>query len=353
MNLFESFFGQSGQEPARRGSIPGKPGREAARHITDPRAREREIREMLQAIDLDDPNRRLSDEQVQVLNIPGVIQYACEELRYPLVMDQDFSTLDSDLACIISVLAEAIREGHEMTAEWSCKALTFAIRNLRSEISLVDESYAEEMMKCRVEYSQNLKLLVELCRECDFLNDALNDRRARRREKRKELDQAKNRYLSRRENGALDAALAELQQGVLNPASLSEEAMELRSELLRLHQLKAAVIELDIAIDADQVSLYSRESQLESRRNALSSAPHARDPRLQERINEADRIYREKLRRELDEAEEAIRLYSQHTEAMTDLAGISVHLTNTSRALEERKQMDMERLEQMLRDPQS
>lgn len=335
MSLFGSIFGQSDK------------------HISDPRAREREMVAMLQAIDLDDPHRGLSDRKLRELKLPAVIEDAIRDLRYPLVVDQDLSQLDRDLTCIISALDQAVKHGRELTAQWASYALTFAIRNLRTEIHDMDTDLTAETLRCRLEYSRNLKLLVELCTEHDLLTASLAQRRSHRQEKRRELDTAKARYQSRRDSGELELPLNELKLHIHNPAALSDEARDLRDELSKLHLLKSAVIELDVAIDADKLSLNTCSAQIDSRRNALASAPRARDPKLQERINEADRLYREQLRKDLNAAEEAIRAYDRHTDAMADLAGHSVHMANIAKALEERKQLELERLRQQLHESQT
>lgn len=335
MNLFGKIFGQPDE------------------NISDPRVREKEMIAKLQAIDLDDPYRSLSDEKIEKLQIRAVIEDACEALCYPLVIDQDIRQLDSDLVCIISALNEAIKHGQEMTAEWSCSALTFAIRNLRTDISDMDADLAAETMRCRVEYSGNLKLMVELCRQYDTVTSGLAKRQKLRQEKRLELDNAKLNYQTRRDSGALDIALGELETKVHAPATMSDEAMALRDELNNIHLLKASLIEVDTDINAKQLTLNNRKAEIESRRNALATPPHAVDPKLQDRINEANRIYREKLRDELNNAEKAMRDHDVHISAMTEIGNHSALIVSVTRAREIAKEMELEKYQQMLAEKQA
>ena len=344
-NLLGGLFGG---KPKQEETI--KKGPETATGI---RQREKKMIARLEAIDLDDPQNQLSEQKLQELNVQGVINYALSELHYPLVIEHDIKNLDDNMDYIIRALEDAVKNGEEATAEWACTALVFAIKNLRTDVPGVDQDCADALMECRVEYSQNLRLLVELCRSQDALTANLADQRIRRQEKRQELDAAKNRYQARRDSGALDLCLAELERNAHNPAALSDEALELRNELSNLHRLKASLIEVDTSINADQVSLNNRIAQIDSRRNALAKPPHVDDPKLQERINEANRLYREKLRRELGDAEEAIRAYATHTDALRDLAQHSAHLSDTARALEERKQMDLQRYKQSEQESQN
>lgn len=342
-NLFGGLFSKAEQEPAKKDP----------ENVSDSRRREKEMIAKLQAIDLDNPQRQLSDAKIKALNIPGVIKYACSELKFPLITDQNIVNLDNNMHYIIDALELAIKEGREMTAEWACTALVFAVKNLRTDIAAVDQEYAKEVMECRVEYSENLKLLVQLCRENDNLSARLENQHRRRNEKRKELDSRKNHFLTRRDSGALDVAIARMEQFAHNPAEMGDEALALRDELSQIHLYYASLVEVETAINADQVTLNNRTAEIESRRNALSNPPHVTDPKLQDRINAANRIYREKLRRELNQAEESLRAYDIHIGAMSELAQHSVHIITTIRAQEMLKKMELEKYQHMLAEQQA
>ena len=337
-NLFGGLFNKPEQDPAKK----------EPELVSESRQREKDMIARLEAIDLDDPQRMLSDEKIKELNVPGVIKYACSELKFPLITDQNIVNLDNNMRYIIDALEEAVMEGREMTAEWACTALVFAIKNLRTDIAAVDQEYAKEVMECRVEYSENLKLLVQLCREHDTLTAKLEDQHRRRDEKRQELDRLKNHYQTRRDSGALDIAAARLKQYAHNPAQMGDEAMALRDELSQIHLYYASLVEVETTISADQLTLNNRTAEIESRRNALSNPPHVTDPKLHDRINEANRIYREKLRRELNQAEESLRSYDIHISAMSELANHSVQITSVAIALEMIQKMDLEKYQHML-----
>lgn len=328
-------------------------GKQQNKQTFDPIVRELETKNKLRAIDLADPHRALSDEKILSLKIHAVIQDAIEQLHYPQTDDPNLSYLDNDLVSIISLLGESVKYGYELTAQWACSALTAAIRNLSIDMTGMDAEYTSETMRCRWEYSQNLKLLVELCREHDRLSAGLESRQQHRQEKRRELDMAKQRYQFRRDSGLLNEPLDNLKMYVHNPAALSDEARELRDELSTLHRLKSTIIELDVSIDADKLSLNNCAAQIDTCRNALAKTPRASDPKLQQRINEASRLYREQLNKDLNEAEKAIRLYAEHNAAMTEFAEHGANLTIAARAEEERRQMEMERLRQKLSESQS
>ena len=341
-NLFGSIFGG---KPAKEENA--KKGPES---VSAPRAREKEMSTLLTNIldgTLQDPQSKLSEQKIQELNIPGVLKYAISELRYPFITEHDTKNLDANMKKIITSLDDAIKQGNEMTAEWACTALVFSIKSLRVDIPEVDEDNSEALMKCRVQYSENLRLLVELCREHDVVSANLADQRDRRQKKREELDLAKSHYQARRDSGALDVLLGELQTKVHAPATMSDDALALRDELSNIHLLKASLLQLDTDINAKQLTLNNRKSQIDSSRNILATPPHAEDPKLQERINETNRIYRENLRDELNNAEKAMRDFDVHISAMTELANHSAFVVSVSKSMEIVKQMELEKYQQL------
>lgn len=315
--------------------------------ITKSHQSEKEMKALLGKIDLGNPQNLLSPEKVKELNIAGVIKYAESELKYPLVTDYDLTNLDNNMKFIINALDAALKQGLEATAEWACIALVFAVKNLRTQVDGIDTEWADALWECRVEYSENLKLLVQSSIEQDRLTSELAEQHERRQKDRDDLDQRKSSYQSRRDAGKLDLLLAEMEQKAHNPAALSDAAKALRDELFQIHLLKASLIEIDAAIDAKQVTLNGTLSEIKSRRNTLSSPPRVTDPKLQDKINEANRRYRDSLRRQLNEAEEALRSHDVHISAMGDLANHSVHITTVAKAIEMDKAMQLEKLQQL------
>ena len=344
-NLFGGLFGGKPKQDERSKNTPP--------NVTAPRAREKEMIALLDKLELDHPQNKLSREKMEELNIQGVINYARSELHFPFITEFDTKNLDANMKQIIAELKRAVEEGYEMTAEWACTALVCAIKSLRVDIPEADMNNGEALMECRVQYSENLRLLVEVCREYDFTANNLADQRDRRQEKRTALDNAKNRYQARRDSGALDIALGELETKVHAPATMSDEAMALRDELNNIHLLKASLIEVDTDINAKQLTLNNRKAEIESRRNALATPPHAVDPKLQDRINEANRIYREKLRDELNNAEKAMRDHDVHISAMTEIGNHSALIVSVTRAREIAKEMELEKYQQMLAEKQA
>ena len=88
----------------------------------------------------------------------------------------------------------------------------------------------------------NSTRLVELCKEHDNLTIGLKNRYQHRQEKRGELDEAKSRYLTRRDAGELAALLEELREHFHDIGSISDEAREVRDELNRLEDFRIRIL---------------------------------------------------------------------------------------------------------------
>ena len=326
----------------------GKNEKKESDFISEPREREKRMIARLKAIDLSDPQRQLSDEKVEELGVQGVIDYACNELSFPLIIDQDIKNLDADLEYIIKAVEDAVMKGRELTAEWACMALITAIKELRTDIAGVDQEFAKEIMECRVEYIQNLRLLVELCKDQDEATGNLNYQLVRRQENRDALDRAKNHFQARRDSGELDLELGELETKIHAPGTMSEGALNVRDELYEIHYLTASLIEKNVVIDSEKLLLNNRKAQIDSRRNALAKPPYFSDPKLNQRINEANERFRNRLRRTLNEVEQGMKDYNIHINSMKELANHSVFVMSTMEALQIVKKMEQERYEHTL-----
>ena len=118
-NLFGGLFGGKPKQDERSKNTPP--------NVTAPRAREKEMIALLDKLELDHPQNKLSREKMEELNIQGVINYARSELHFPFITEFDTKNLDANMKQIIAELKRAVEEGYEMTAEWACTALVCAI----------------------------------------------------------------------------------------------------------------------------------------------------------------------------------------------------------------------------------
>lgn len=239
----------------------------------------------LAKINLDDPQRRLSDDKLRELDVQGVIDYATNELKSsPIVSEFDLTKLDNDIIYIIGALEVAVRDGLESTAEWACTALFRIFKNLCIKFDNINAEYPDALMGCRVDFFANLKLLVQSAIERDRTKQELDAMIARWAAKRKDMDTCKNSFLARRDAGLLNALLAEIQQKANRPGDLSNDAVALRDELYAMHWLKASLVEMEDAISAKLVSLIDHDTEIQNHLNTLAAPPQVADPQLQAKL---------------------------------------------------------------------
>lgn len=238
-----------------------------------PAERERKIQAQLMCIDLLNPVNRLSPEKIRELNIDGVIRYASQTLKYPESAAPYLDTLDKHITFLIQALEQSVKAGLEMTAEWSCTALVFAVRNLSIEAGGTEKEYEDKIWEARLQYLQNLELLVRCCIEHDRLTVMLAEQQQRRQYKQKELDQRKSDYKTRLDSGELDEALADLQRCAHCPMMLSPDAMKLREDLGCIADLSKDVEEIDRILASRQSALEQISAEIQFLRNILSAPP--------------------------------------------------------------------------------
>lgn len=287
--LNDLFHAEPASEPQ------ADPHRAGFRDAADRQTRQQHMYSRLQQINLSNPMNRLPEEKVRELNIANVIQLACAQLSPDNITGPDSPVLDRNITYFIDALDDALRQGHEQTATWACTALVCAVQTLRTDIPAADRDQAEALTAQRVQYSDNLRLLVELNREHDYMSADLNHLCQRRDQKQAEFDAAKAAYMERRNAGVLDSLIDELKKSLHDSSPLSPEALDLRQELLHIRLLKEDIIVLNTGINARNLNLPALASHIEHLRSALATPPHAPAPGLSERFCKSELQYVQQL----------------------------------------------------------
>lgn len=296
-NLFKNMLKKPVREDVRSEPVQKGPDRQT---------RQKQMRAQLESIDLQDPGNRLSQEIIQHLNISGVIRFVCSRLSDDQNTGPDVPALDKNIDYIIHLLIDAIQKGFELTAEWACAALVRSVKELRTDIPEVDKEYAQALTDCRVDYSEKLKLMVALYRECDYLHTELEEQERRQKHFQADLDQRRADLESRQNSDSPDTQL-------------------LQAEHDALRSLEESLAKLNDHIEASRALLTKRQAQIETCHNLLTSVPHICDPSLLDRFTDASSRYRQQLHRKLDIADDAARSYKLHVQALTDLANSKAH----------------------------
>lgn len=176
----------------RRANTPGPAERTENRH------------KQMTRIRLYAPSNRLSLKMVHDLEIRGAILFAFRDLKYPLSAGAFLKDLDTSIEHIITMLDRSVRDGLEMTAEVSCHALCFAVKQLHIDTAVPDRKHEETLWAERVRHIRILEQASELCIDYDLLSMELAEQKARRRCIQAELLKQMDAYSQRRDSGALE-----------------------------------------------------------------------------------------------------------------------------------------------------
>ena len=300
------------------------------------------------------PNaKKLSDEKIGELDLGNVIEYVKKELSYPLIVEQDLEKLDACIKFYIDALYSAVVDGLAETAQWSCTALITAIKSLRIPIDGIDEEYAAELYENRLQYANNMQNLVKTYREWEYNTISMAILSERRQKMREELDQKKAAYIKKRESGAIDAELAELKQKANNLGDLSDAAKAVQRELNDLHYGKGNIDSADAEILQLQTALTKQNAEIGTIRNQLATPPRATDPNLQARLNKANELYVNRLRRELNKTEEGLRAYEAYLVELAELAKSGAVIRMHTVAMEADNAIRLEGLNQMVMEAEA
>lgn len=275
---------------------------------------------------------------------------AIRELNDPAVITMDTKALDDYIDYAIDAFTKAIQEGLEMTAQWSGAAIYQSLTNLRKEISGIDLENADELYKKRLEYAENLEILVKSSMKYDADYAQMLNQQARYQEKLEEIRKKKEWYTAEKNTPEGSLAIAEIRQFASEPSRLSHKARLIQDELYRCHILEGSAEEIRLDIHTKEKKLEAEIQEIESTRNRLAELPVVTDPMLQEKINRAAQSYRDNLRRTLNELQEAQLAYVRHLSGLRTLAEHTMFTNSTAAAIKTMNSIDREQREEAQRN---
>lgn len=173
----------------RRANVPSPAERTENRH------------KQMTRIRLYEPSNRLSLKMVHDLEIRDAILFALRNLKYPMGAGAFLQDLDQSIEHIITMLDRSVRDGLEMTAEVSCHALRFAVRQLHIDTAVPDRKHEETLWAERVRHIRILEQASELCIDYDLLSMELAEQKQRRRRLLEQMDTS----IQRRDSGELES----------------------------------------------------------------------------------------------------------------------------------------------------
>lgn len=215
----------------------------------------RKMIELLETIDLNDPQNRLSGEKIRELDLSRVIRFAVERLE-----GSGDSEVESDLLWIIQTLAEAVKTGGEAAAEGAAAGLVLAVVNRGLTLGEDAQDHADEIRMCREDYSARLMRMIQFQRRMDDHLPRIRKLEPLQRDLREQLDRCKLHYQTRRESGELDHPLRELKQ---NPHRLTYKSLECQERGDKA-QVRLVNSERELALELARIE-YMMEARMPER----------------------------------------------------------------------------------------
>lgn len=275
---------------------------------------------------------------------------AIRELNDPAVITMDTEALDKYIDYAIDAFMKAIQEGLEMTAQWSAAAIYQGLTNLRKEISGIDLENADALYQKRLEYAENLEILIKSSMQYDADYTQMLNQQVRYQEKLEEIQKKKEWYTAEKNTPEGSLAIAEIRQFASEPSRLSDKARLIQDELYKCHILEGSADEIRLDIHTKEKKLEMEMQEIESTRNRLAELPIAIDPMLHEKIDRATQSYRDNLRRTLNNLQEAQMAYERHLSALRTLAEHPTFTNSTATAIKAMNSIDREQREVLQRN---
>ena len=273
----------------------------------------KELHLLLEKIDLSRLCNRCFFDQTHEDNIRRTIRYVHHALDISWHLDWDYSEVCKHMKPLIGVLEDAVNRHFLSIADYACAALILSAANLLVPPERIYSDMHDMMLQCRNEYSVKLRDLTLTIAERERLLQNLHTMQEHHRNDSEELKRRVASFKARMDSGELKALLPWLHAFPAPlPPIAPAAAKALHEELRSIHLLKQALLEMENDLHTMRSKISAADLEIRHHRSTLSSPPLIRDPRLREKVDEANRLYREQLRRQFQTAQKVLCGHGSH-----------------------------------------
>lgn len=276
--------------------------------LSESRERERmlmsRLNAMLTAIEYD-PNLKLPKDKIKEYKIESRLARMIKLLETPLVSNVDTTALFQQILLFADSLDLALKEGYDRSAYWASMALHKSVESLWVQapaLYVQDPEMEMALYANKLTYAHSFSNIIGLAKEQDTLEKKRATVEPDHKRRTQELQARRNAYLamSKTEEGRNLVASAETKK--TDPSSLNEAEkayVENKERIDLLTDLTKASLTVLETIDT---SLITTVKDIETTRMQLLQEPDVQDPKLGVKVKEANRIFREQITRQLDDA---------------------------------------------------
>lgn len=293
--------------------------------IDDARERDVQLRTALKIL-MDkiqfDKTIKLDPQIIKENKIENRIARMLLALEDPLITTVDTASLDKQVLDFVNSLDLAVTQGHKHAAYWSSMALFKTVEVLRVVTPALyekDSDMQKALYENKVHYAQNFNNIITLAIEQDRLETAKQDLETdfnANAARMRELEENYKQFLSTDFGKNLFAGA---QAKLAAPATMTDDekyVMDLQKEIARLQdQLSNSTVTWE-GLDS---SLTATIQNIEQIRLQLLQDPDVKDEKLAAKIQKSSEIFREELKKRLDDAYLLMAAGDEHTAKMQEL----------------------------------
>lgn len=293
--------------------------------LSESREREKllmsKLEEMLATIEYD-PSIKLTVEKIKEFKIENRIARMRKLLENPLISNVDTAALHEQIIGFAFSLDLALKKGYERMAYWASMALHKSVETLWIEtpaLYVQDPEMEMALYANKLNYAHNFSNIIALAKQQDTLEEKRKTHEPDHKRRVEELQARRNAYLamSKTQDGQKLVASAEAKRS--DPTSLTKDEKAYVDNKERIDLLTDLTKESLTILESLDTQLITTVKQIETTRMQLLEEPDVDDPKLVAKVKEANRIFREQITRQMDNAYMAMMAHEEHIASMEAL----------------------------------
>ena len=298
-----------------------------------------------------DPNVKLSKEKIKEFKIETRIARMIKLLENPMVSNVDTTALFQQVLLFADALDLALREGYEHTGYWASMALHKSVESLWVQtpaLYLHDPEMEMALYASKLNYAHNFANIIGLAKEQDSQERKRSTVEPDHKRRTQELKQRRNAYLAMTKTEEGRKLVASAESKASDPTTLNEDEKAYIENKERIDTLTDLTKNSLTVLEAINTVLVTTIKQIETTRMQLLQEPEVEDPKLVAKVKEGNRLFREQLTRQLDNAYAAIMAYEEHGIAMGELMNHPAIVHRYAKVQETVDRLETEELERSL-----
>lgn len=295
--------------------------------LAETRVREQELMSKLEAMLTSlqySTGIKLPEEKIKEYRIPNRIARMRQLLEIPLISNVDTTALYNHILGFADALDMALKKGYDRMAYWASMALHKTVETLWIEtpaLYIRDPEMEMALYANKLNYAHSFSNIIALAKKHDSLEEQRKTEEPDHVRRTEELQARRNAYLAMSRTEAGQKLVASAESKMSDPTSLTREEkayIDNKERIERLTGLTKASLSVMEALDTQLITVVK---DMETTRMQLLQEPDVDDPKLNIKVKEANRLFREQITRRLDEAYESMRAHDEHVEGMDALRG--------------------------------